>query len=72
MLTEIWSVAYHSSGEVRMDVTVIDAKGIMVSNDISKGTLPLNVTLELSESNWSKKMEFTPIDIENVYLLFGE
>jgi len=71
ILNELWSIAYNSE-EIKMNVKATDFKGNNVINNLSKATMPVKVKISLYTSVWSEKMEFIPLDIENVYILLRE
>jgi len=77
ILDNLWSISYNSEGtdpseKVGMRVSATDAEGNEVINDLSEAVEPVYVTITLHASTWSKKIEFVPLDIENVYLLLRE
>jgi hypothetical protein len=71
ILSELWSIAYNSP-EINMSVNVTDAKGRNVTNDLQLAVEPVNVTLTMSMADWIKRIEFVPLDINNLYILFKE
>ncbi len=76
-LIELWEL---SSGGIRnpdepvvdLSLSVRDAMGNTGVNLLENGIEPLEVILTLRGEDWSELVIFTPLDVENVYVLMNE
>jgi hypothetical protein len=69
ILEELWEIS--SDNDISLSLKVIDANNQIVDN-LEPAEKPLTATVTLSSEDFVHRIEFTPLDIENVYLLKRE
>ncbi len=77
VLTSLWEL---SPGEIRdadeplvsLSLSVRDAMGNTGVSLLEDGVEPLEVRLTVRGEDWSELVIFTPLDVENVYILMNE
>jgi len=81
LMDKIWRLTYITEIEKGSDaeffslhLSVKDSRGKQVANKLSiaEGEIKVVLTVSSYEKSWSKTIEFTPIDKENLYLLMRE
>ncbi|MCH8049716.1 hypothetical protein IH979_03355 [Patescibacteria group bacterium] len=70
ILEELWLIIYNSE-EVGMGISAKDSRGNNAFYNLN-AVEPITVIITLRTTSWIKRIEFVPLDIENVYLFLLE
>ncbi|EKD63110.1 MAG: hypothetical protein ACD_51C00337G0004 [uncultured bacterium] len=71
ILQDLLNIAIENP-EINMILDAKDKNNNEVINNLSEATEPINVTIRFYSKYWSKKINFTPLEKENVYILMQE